>query len=155
VPFTARPGDAMSRTVFSPREAYAHFEPIETRWGDNDVYGHVNNVAYYAFFDTVVNRWLIENDLLDLKTSSNIFLVVETGCAYAREVSFPASLQIGIGITRLGTSSMQYQLGVFAQGRSEAAAQGRFVHVLVEKATRRPVPIAGALRTCLERLLLT
>lgn len=144
----------MSREPLSPREAYAHFERVETRWGDNDMYGHVNNVAYYAFFDTVVNRWLIENGLLVPQASNHVFLVAETGCAYASEISFPASLQIGIGITRLGSSSVHYQLGVFEAGCSEAAAQGRFVHVLVEKASRRPVPIAGELRSRLESLLL-
>ena len=130
----------------APREAFALFEPVSTRWADNDVYGHVNNVAYYAFFDTAVNRVLIRDCGLDIHEGSVIGLVVETGCRYHAPLAFPQDLEIGVAVERLGTSSVTYALGVFEVGGACSAADGRFVHVYVDRASRRPVPLPEAMR---------
>ena len=135
-----------------PREAFQLFRPIPTRWHDNDVFGHVNNVVYYSWFDTGVNAWLIENGFLDLEASPIVGLVVETGCTYFESVAFPETVEIGLGVERLGTSSVTYRLGIFRQGGSMAAAQGRFTHVYVERATQKPVPIPAGLRAALQGL---
>jgi len=134
------------------RDVFRLFRPIPTRWHDNDVFGHVNNVVYYGWFDTGVNAWLVENGFLDPQTSSVVGLVVETSCTYFESVAFPETVEIGLGVERLGTSSVTYRLGIFRQGGKLAAAQGRFTHVYVERATQRPVPIPAGLRTALEAL---
>jgi acyl-CoA thioester hydrolase len=113
---------------------------------DNDVYGHVNNVIYYAYFDTAVNGWLIEQGLLDIQASPAIGLVVETGCTYFESVSFPDALEAGIAVTRLGRSSVRYSVGIFRKGAEQPAAQGYFVHVYVDRATQRPVELSEAIR---------
>ncbi|PZU92876.1 MAG: thioesterase [Chelatococcus sp.] len=128
------------------------FRAISTRWHDNDVYGHVNNVVYYGWFDTAVNAWLIENGLLDPATSPVIGLVAETGCTYFESVAFPETVEIGMAVERIGTSSVTYRLGVFRSGADLAAAQGRFTHVHVDRASQRPVPIPADLRRALETL---
>jgi acyl-CoA thioester hydrolase len=135
-----------------PRDAFRLFRPIPTRWHDNDVFGHVNNVVYYGWFDTGVNAWLVENGFLDPQTSPIVGLVVETSCTYFESVAFPETVEIGLGVERLGSSSVTYRLGIFRQGGRLAAAQGRFTHVYVERATQRPVPIPAGLRTALEAL---
>lgn len=134
------------------RTAFRAFRPIPTRWHDNDVYGHVNNVVYYAWFDTAVNSWLIENGFLDVTTSESVGMVVETGCTYFESVAFPETVEAGIVVERLGTSSVTYRIGIFRQGGVLAAAQGSFTHVHVDRATQRPVPIPEALRRALEAL---
>lgn len=134
------------------RESFRLFRPIPTRWHDNDVFGHVNNVVYYAWFDTGVNAWLIENGFLDPQASPVAGLVVETTCTYFESVAFPETVEIGLGVARLGSSSVTYRLGIFRQGGELAAAQGRFTHVYVERATQKPVPIPAALRAALEAL---
>jgi acyl-CoA thioester hydrolase len=134
------------------RDAFRLFRPIPTRWHDNDVFGHVNNVVYYGWFDTAVNAWLVESGFLDPQTSVVVGLVVETSCTYFESVTFPETVEIGLGVERLGSSSVTYRLGIFRQGGKLAAAQGRFTHVYVERATQRPVPIPAALRTALEAL---
>jgi acyl-CoA thioester hydrolase len=134
------------------RDAFALFRPIPTRWHDNDVFGHVNNVVYYGWFDTAVNAWLVEQGFLDPATSAVVGLVVETGCTYFESVAFPETVQVGIGVERLGTSSVTYRIGVFRAGGAQAAAQGRFTHVYVERATQKPVPIPAPLRAALEAL---
>ena len=134
------------------RDAFRHFRPIATRWMDNDVYGHVNNVVYYAFFDTAVNAYLVERGLLDPARSETIGLVVETGCTYFASVAFPEALEAGLAVTRLGGSSVRYAAGLFRAGGTEAVAQGHFVHVYVERATGRPVPIPEAIRAALADL---
>ncbi|MGY2050980.1 acyl-CoA thioesterase [Methylobacterium sp. JK268] len=135
-----------------PRAAYRRFVPILTRWGDNDVYGHVNNVVYYAFFDTAVNQVLIEEGALDILQSPVIGLVVETGCRYFRPVAFPDRLTAGIRVAHQGRSSVRYEVGLFREDEEEAAAQGHFVHVYVDRATNRPAPLPDALRAVLQTL---
>jgi acyl-CoA thioester hydrolase len=128
------------------REAYRAWREIGTRWADNDAYGHVNNTVYYQWFDTVVNEWLIEADLLDVAAGDPIGLVVETGCRYARPLAYPEPVEVGLAVERLGISSVRYQLGVFAKGAEEAAAEGHFVHVYVGRESRRPVGLPEAWR---------
>ena len=130
-----------------------HFTTIQTRWQDNDVFGHVNNVVYYAWFDTAVNGWLIDRGLLDPAASSIIGLVVETGCSYAESIAFPEPVSIGIAVDRLGSSSVRYRIGVFREHGDLAIAQGHFTHVYVDRASQRPVPIPDAIRAAMARLL--
>lgn len=129
------------------------FRAIPTRWMDNDVYGHVNNVVYYAYFDTVVNAWLVEHGLLDPTRSEAIGLVVETGCTYFESASFPEILQAGLAVTRLGGSSVRYAVAMFREGAEEACAQGHFVHVYVDRVGGRPVPIPEPVRAALAELV--
>jgi len=137
------------------RDAYPHFLPIATRWMDNDVYGHVNNVVYYSYFDTVVNRYLIDQGCLDIEASPVIGLVVETSCAYFAPVTFPDRIDAGLRVARLGTSSVRYEVGLFRNDDPTPAAAGHFIHVYVDRDTRRPVPLPDALRTALSRLLIS
>ena len=134
------------------REAFAYFETVPTRWADNDVYGQVNNVAYYGFFDTVVNRVLIERCGLDIHGGAVIGLVVETGCRYFAPLSYPAPVEVGLSVERLGNTSVTYALGVFAPGAEKAAAAGRFVHVYVDRTSRRPAALPEDLRAGLAPL---
>lgn len=143
----------MSKTR-GTRADYRFFLPIPTRWMDNDVYGHVNNVVYYSFFDTAVNAWLVEKGVLDIEKGPVIGLVVETGCTYARPVAFPEEVQAGIAVSRIGTSSVRYEIGLFVKGASEPAAQGFFVHVYVDRETRRPRPLDDRWKTVLAEILL-
>lgn len=135
------------------RDCYRHFLPITTRWMDNDVYGHVNNVVYYSYFDTVVNRFLIERGALDIEAGDTIGLVIETQCNYFASLSFPETVIAGLRVARLGNSSVRYEVGLFREGDDSAAAQGHFVHVYVDRQTRRPVALPEALRKALEPLL--
>ncbi|MBA5775828.1 acyl-CoA thioesterase [Stappia sp. F7233] len=137
------------------RDAFRLFRPIPTRWMDNDTYGHVNNVTYLSYFDTAVNGWLIENGVLSLTASEEVFLVVETTCSYFSEVTFPDLIHAGVRVARLGRSSVTYDIALFRNDDPQAAAQGRFVHVLVERDSRRPAAIEGARRTLLESILVT
>lgn len=136
-----------------PRSAYRAWRTIPTRWADNDLYGHVNNVVHYSWFDTAVNAWLIEAGLLDTEEGNPIGLVVETGCRYFAPLSFPDAAEIGLAVARIGTSSVTYRLGIFAEGEGSAAAEGEFTHVYVDRDTRRPRPLPEAWRTKLEGLL--
>lgn len=131
------------------RSAYPYFQPITTRWMDNDVYGHVNNVVYYSYFDTVVNSYLIRQGVLDIEAGSTIGLVIETQCNYFSSLSFPETVVAGLRVARLGTSSVRYEVGLFSGDNELAAAQGHFIHVYVDRATRRPVPLPGPLREAL------
>lgn len=135
------------------RHAYRHFLPVATRWMDNDVYGHVNNVQYYSYFDTAVNRYLIDSGWLQIATAPVIGLVVETRCTYHRSVAFPDLLEVGLKVERLGNSSVRYGLAIFRQGEATAVAEGHFVHVYVDRDSGRPVPLPAALRACLLPLL--
>ncbi|VFR18421.1 putative 4-hydroxybenzoyl-CoA thioesterase [plant metagenome] len=141
------------RPVARTRDDFAHFRPIATRWMDNDVYGHVNNVTYYAYFDTVVNGYLIEQGVLDIARSPVIGLVVETGCQYLSSVAFPDALEAGLRVTRLGNASVRYEVGIFRAGAPTASAQGHFVHVYVDRETRRPVSLPPPMRQALAALL--
>lgn len=142
----------MARETLRPRTAYRWWQPIVTRWSDNDAYGHVNNAIYYHWFDTAVNNWLIAAGLLDVAHGDPIGLVVETQCRYARSVAYPEPVEIGVMLDRLGTSSVTYRLGTFVPDVAEAAAEALFTHVYVDRATRRPVPLPGAWRERLETL---
>jgi acyl-CoA thioester hydrolase len=134
------------------RGAYRVWREITTRWSDNDAYGHVNNTVYYGWFDTAVNAWLIEAGLLDVQAGDPIGLVVETGCRYARPLAYPGTVEVGMAVERLGTTSVRYRLGVFAKGSEEPAAEGHFVHVYVGRDSRRPVALACAWRARLEAI---
>ena len=135
-----------------PRSHYRHFSPLHTRWADNDVYGHVNNVVYYSFFDTAVNRYHIEAGALDIHRGEVIGLVVETRCNYFEPMAFPQTVEAGLAVAHMGSSSVRYEVGLFAQGAPQSAAAGHFVHVYVDRATRRPAPLPAALRAALEPL---
>ena len=136
----------MSRGPLRGREAYRAWRTLDTRWADNDAYGHVNNVVYYAWFDTAVNAWLIDQGLLDVASGDPIGLVVETGCRYAAPLTYPEPVEIGLAVERLGTSSVTYRLGVFAKDAAHAAAEGHFTHVYVARDSRRPVALPQSWR---------
>jgi len=135
-----------------PREAFRHYASLPTRWMDNDVYGHVNNVVYYSYFDTVVNGYLIEAGALDIERGSVIGLVVETQCNYFAPLAFPQTIDAGLRVAHVGSSSVRYEIGLFARGVALSAARGHFVHVYVDRATQRPTALPDALLRALERL---
>ncbi|GAA4018260.1 thioesterase family protein [Actimicrobium antarcticum] len=139
----------MSRAEAGRRSAYLHFQPITTRWSDNDAYGHVNNVMYYSWFDTVVNTLLIHGGVLDLEHSPVIGLVIETHCNYFSSVAFPERVTAGLRVAHLGTSSVRYEVGIFREDDDQAAAQGHLVHVYVDRISRRPVAIPASMRQLL------
>ena len=143
---SASPG----RTGPSTRADYRAFRTIQTRWMDNDIYGHMNNVVHYSLFDTAVNGWLVEAGLLDLKASEQIGLVVETGCRYHAEMMFPDVISAGIRVARIGSSSVRYEVGLFRNDEEQASAEGFFVHVYVDRQTRRPKPLSEPMRAALE-----
>ena len=134
------------------REQFGHLSTINTRWMDNDVYGHVNNVQYYSFFDTVVNRYLIQAGALDIHGGQVIGLVVETHCNYFAPLAFPQDVEAGLRVAHVGNASVRYEVGLFAPGQPLAAAMGHFVHVYVDRETRRPVPLSAALLDALAPL---
>jgi acyl-CoA thioester hydrolase len=134
------------------REYFRHFLPITTRWADNDVYGHVNNVVFYQWFDTVVNQFLISRGTLDIHGGDAIALVVETHCNYFAAVAFPEPITAGLCVVQLGQSSVRYEVGIFRGDESVASAQGHFVHVYVDRATRQPTPIPDAARALLQSI---
>lgn len=142
-----------TRPAPQPRSAYRVFRPITTRWADNDVYGHVNNVVYYSWFDTAVNAHLIDQGVLDIHAGATIGLVIETQCNYFAPLAFPQAVEAGIRVAKLGGSSVRYEVGLFAQGEPLSAAAGHFIHVYVDRDTRRPVPVPEALRTVLQALV--
>jgi acyl-CoA thioester hydrolase len=142
-----------TRPVAEPRSAYKVFRTIGTRWMDNDAYGHVNNVVYYSWFDTAVNAYLIEQGVLDIHRGTTIGLVIETQCNYFSPLAFPQTVEAGIRVARLGASSVRYEVGLFAQGADITAAKGHFIHVYVDKETRRPIPLPPNLKTVLETLV--
>ena len=142
-------------TLRAKRAEYAAFRKMQTRWMDNDVYGHMNNVVHYSLFDTAVNGWLIEHGLLDPLTSESYGLVVETGCKYYAEMQFPDVVHAGLRIAKIGTSSVRFEVGSFRNDESEAAAEGFFVHVYVGRETHRPVAIDGARREAFKTLFLS
>ena len=135
-----------------PRSGYPHLRWITTRWSDNDVYGHVNNVVYFSYFDTVVNQYLIEQGVLDIQGGAVIGLVVENTCRYFQSLQFPDRVAAGVQVARLGKSSVTYRIGLFREEAEEPAAEGRFVHVYVDRANRRPVELPPPLRKALEPL---
>jgi acyl-CoA thioester hydrolase len=135
-----------------PRDAYRTFRAISTRWMDNDVYGHVNNVVYYSFFDTAVNGYLIDAGALQIETSPVIGLVVETHCNYFAPLAFPQAVEAGLRVAHIGRSSVRYEVGLFGAGDPLTAAAGHFVHVYVDRQSRRPAALPAALLAALEPL---
>jgi len=135
------------------RGDFVHWLAIPTRWMDNDVYGHVNNVTYYSYFDTVVNQHLIAAGVLDVETSPVFGVVVETSCRFLDSLTFPETVEAGLRVAKLGTSSVTYEIGLFHEGTDRPAALGRFVHVYVDRAERRPTPVPDSVREVLEPLV--
>jgi acyl-CoA thioester hydrolase len=134
------------------RADFRLFRPIATRWMDNDVYGHVNNVVYYSYFDTAVNGYLIDAGLLDLKGGPLVGYVVETGCTFFEPIAFPEPVEAGIAVTAIGRSSVRYRLGIFKAAAERAAAQGHFVHCYVDRATQRPLELPERARRVLAQI---
>jgi acyl-CoA thioester hydrolase len=143
----------MIRPTPELRDSYRHFQAIPTRWADNDVYGHVNNVVYYSYFDTVVNQYLIEQRALNLATSTVIGLVVETQCEYFAPLQFPDVVHAGLRVAKLGNSSVRYEIGLFRNDENAASAQGHFVHVYVDRASRRSLAVPADMRAALGKIL--
>ncbi|MCB1479583.1 MAG: thioesterase family protein [Tepidamorphaceae bacterium] len=142
----------MTRPEPGRRGDYRAFHEIATRWLDNDVYGHMNNVVHYALFDTAVNGWLIGQGALDIHKGTQIGLVVETGCRYFAEMAYPDLVTAGIRVARLGNTSVRYEVGLFRNDSDIAAAEGFFIHVYVDKETRKPAPVSGKLKAALETI---
>jgi acyl-CoA thioester hydrolase len=141
-----------TRVQAEPRGAYRVFRPIGTRWMDNDAYGHINNVVYYSFFDTAVNGYLIEAGALQIETSPVIGLVIETRCNYFAPLAFPQAVEAGLRVAHVGRSSVRYEVGLFGADEPLTAAAGHFIHVYVDRATRRPTPLPPALLAALAPL---
>ena len=134
------------------RADFTTYVPLTTRWSDNDVYGHVNNAVYFQYFDTAVNKLLVEGGALDVKQSDIIGLVVENRCTFFASVAFPNAIQIGVAVEKIGRSSVRYRLGLFRADDQTAAAQGEFTHVYVDRASRRPAAVPSAVRHLLQPL---
>lgn len=141
------------RTPPGKRCDYPHFLDIPTRWMDNDVYGHVNNVVYYSYFDTVINRYLIDEGKLDYLKGSVIGIAAETSCRFHRSFAYPDVVEAGLRIGKLGRSSVRYEVGLFGRGDEHARAEGHFVHVFVDRSTNAPVPLPTTIRAALERIV--
>ena len=137
------------------RADYPHVLVVPTRWMDNDTYGHVNNVTYYSYFDTVVNEHLVREGGLDIHNAPAIGLVVETSCSFHRPLSFPDTVDAGLRVTKIGNSSVAYEIALFRRDEEEPAATGRFVHVWVDRATQRPVSVPARIRAALAGLVPT
>jgi acyl-CoA thioester hydrolase len=135
------------------RAGFQQFYPVQPRWSDNDAYGHINNVVYYEYFDTAVNMWLVETEILDIEKSPIISIVVETGCTYFESAAYPEPLEAGIAVDKVGTSSIVYATAIFRRDVDHAICAGRFVHVTVDRATMRPVPIPEDMRAKLAMLM--
>jgi acyl-CoA thioester hydrolase len=144
---------SVSRPTPLGRAAFARFVPLATRWSDNDVYGHLNNVVYYSLFDTAVNALLVEAGLLDPTTSSVVGLVVESNCSFFSSIAFPTAVEVGVAVEKLGRSSVRYLLAAFEKGAETAAAQGRYTHVYVERTSQKPTPIPDSQRRLMESLI--
>tara|TARA_R110002110_G_scaffold362241_1_gene572007 strand:- start:70867 stop:71301 length:435 start_codon:yes stop_codon:yes gene_type:complete len=142
----------MNERSIPGRAQYKVFYPITTRWSDNDIYGHVNNVTYYSYFDTAANRYLIEQGGLDISDGSIVGFVVSSGCEYHAPITYPEPIEAGLRVDRMGKSSVQYGIAIFREGESEAVAHGHFVHVFVERAHNRSVAIPHGLRSALEKI---
>lgn len=141
------------RPIAETRAAYRHFSPIQTRWADNDSYGHINNVVYYAYFDTAVNDYLLAQGALDIANGAVIGLVVETACHYFAAAAFPDKLQAALRVAHIGNSSVRYEIAIFREREEHAIAQGHFVHVYVDRLSRRPVALPEKLRAAMIALL--
>jgi acyl-CoA thioester hydrolase len=141
--------------IIPSRDEFPWSYPINTRWMDNDQYGHVNNVTYYSYFDTAVNAYLIENCGLDTQVGSQIGYIVSSSCDYFAAVAYPETIEVGVAVEHLGTSSVTYRVAVFKQHWPKACAAGRMTHVFVDRQTEKPTPIKGSLRATLEKIMLS
>ncbi|MFV5441584.1 thioesterase family protein [Acinetobacter oleivorans] len=144
----------MTKPVLKTRDQFKFFLDIQTRWADNDIYGHVNNVTYYSYFDTAANALLIQKTGFNIHQSQSIGLVVDSACSFFQELSFPEIIQVGVAIGKIGNTSLRYELAIFKQGQEQASAQGHFVHVFVDRETRKTIPISESTRDVLEKFLL-
>lgn len=138
----------------SSRNEYIYFSKLGTRWNDNDIYGHMNNIVYYELFDTAVNKWLIKNQLLDIKNGNNIGLIVQSGCNYFSSLSYPEDIDAGIRVTKIGNSSIRYEVGLFQENNQLASAEGFFIHVYVDKSTNKPLPLDIAFKKALRSIFI-
>ena len=134
------------------RSDYNHFSKMSTRWNDNDIYGHLNNVIYYELFDTAVNKWLIINNLIDIKNGNNIGLIVQSGCNYFSSFKYPEDIDAGIRVTQIGNSSVRYEVGLFKQNDDLASADGFFIHVYVDRVTHKPITLDYELKKKLDTI---
>jgi len=150
-----RTGSIRSFSVKPSRKDYVAFEVQNTRWEDNDVYGHVNNIVYYSWYDTAVNRYLIQHKALDIHAGETVGVVVETGCTFLSSVCYPDFIHVGMKVAHLGTSSVKYEVAIFKNDDDVASAHGHFVHVYVNRSTKKPVPIPPHVRQVLQGLLPT
>ena len=142
----------MSRKPPASRSEFRVWRTMTTRWADNDAYGHVNNTVYYEWFDSAVNAWMVEQGMLDIARGDPIALVVETRCTYAAPLEFPQPVEVGLAVAELGRSSIRYRIGIFAEDSDSAAAEGEFIHVVVDRTTRRPAEIPADWRLKLETI---
>jgi len=142
----------VTRPTPSRRGDFKVWRSLTTRWADNDAYGHANNTVYYEWFDSAVNAWMIDQGMLDIANGDPIALVAETRCTYYAPLAFPEPVEVGLAVAQLGRSSIRYRIGIFASGADAAAAEGEFVHVVVDRANHRPVPIPADWRMKLEQL---
>jgi acyl-CoA thioester hydrolase len=142
----------VSRATPANRSEFKAWRRLTTRWADNDAYGHVNNTVYYEWFDSAVNAWMVEQGMLDIANGDPIGLVVETRCSYFAPLAFPQDVDVGLAVANLGRTSIRYRIGIFAADGEQAAAQGEFVHVVVDRANRRPVDIPRSWRVALEAI---
>lgn len=147
-----RPDVPRVRSEPHTRGGYRLFRSVPTRWADNDIYGHVNNVVYYSWFDTAVNALLIERGALDIHHGTTVGFVAETRCNYFAALAYPQTIDVGLRVAHIGTSSVRYEIGLFAEGVDSAAAQGYLVHVYVNRQSGRPVPLPATLRPVLDAL---
>ena len=141
-----------SAPAVETRARYRYFTPLQTRWADNDIYGHVNNVTYYAYFDTIINCYLIEKGGLNIVGGAVVGFAVETMCRFVKPLAYPDALEAGLRVGHLGRTSVRYEVGIFRKGEKAAAAHGHFVHVFVDRASGRPIPIPARIRKALARI---
>lgn len=146
------PKEETGKAPVETRDRYRYFTPLQTRWADNDVYGHVNNVTYYAYFDTVINCYLIEKGGLDIAAGDVVGFAVETMCRFFKPVAYPDALEAGLRVGKLGNSSVRYEVGIFRKGEKDAAAAGHFIHVFVDRRDNRPTPVPPRIRGALEKI---
>ena len=138
----------------SSRNEYNYFSKLGTRWNDNDNYGHMNNIVYYELFDTAVNKWLIKNQLLDIKKGNNIGLIVQSGCNYFSSLTYPEDVDAGIRVTEIGNSSIRYEVGLFQENKQLASAEGFFIHVYVDRSTNKPLPLDKVFKEALRSIFI-
>ena len=140
------------KKIPSNRSEYNYFSKLSTRWNDNDIYGHMNNIIYYALFDTAVNKWLIKNKLIDIKNGQNIGLIVQSGCNYFSSFEYPENINAGIRVTKIGKSSVRYEVGLFKEKEELSSADGFFIHVYVDRKTNKPITLDYNFKNALDTI---